>query len=65
MKNSRIIHIFTVEGHDVVEHSLGLDSRTIRVELDGLNVAVDGLVPLRLLAIFVALLVPLFSGSKL
>ena len=62
---SGIVHILAVEGHDIVKHALGLDSRTVRIQRNSLDIAVDGFVPLRLLAIFVALLVPLFSGSKL
>ncbi len=52
-----IIHILAIEGHDVVQHALGLDSRTVRVEFYGLDVAVDGLVPLLLFAGLVAKLV--------
>ena len=54
---SGIIHILAVESHDVVEHALGLDSRTVWVKLYGLDVAVDGLVPLLLFAGLVAALV--------
>ena len=60
----RVIHILAIEGHDVVEHALGLDSRTVRVELNGLNVAVDGFVPLRLLPVFVAFQIILFCGHS-
>ena len=41
-----IIHIFTVESHDIVKHLLGLNSRTVGVEPNSLDVAVDGVVPL-------------------
>ena len=42
---SGIIHILAIEGHDVIKHPLGLDSRTVRIQLDSLDIAVDGLVP--------------------
>ena len=42
---SGIIHVFAVEGHDVVKHSLGLDGGAVRVEGDSLDIAVDGFVP--------------------
>ena len=58
---SGIIHIFTVECHDIVKHLLGLDSRTVRVELYSLYVAVDGFVPLSFPTGLIALLIPLFS----
>ena len=51
---SWIIHILTVEGHDVVEHLLGLDSRTVGVDLDGLDIVVDGFVPLATLTGLIA-----------
>ena len=57
-----IIHVLAVEGHDVVEHALGLDSRAVGVERNSLDVAVDGFVPLLLLAVFVTFLVILVSG---
>ena len=31
LSSSGIIHIFTIEGHDIVKHALSLDSRTVRV----------------------------------
>ena len=43
--DSGIIHVFAVEGHDVVKHPLGLDSRTVGVKRDSLDIAVDGFVP--------------------
>ena len=42
---SGIVHIFAVEGHDIVEHALGLDSWAIGIEFYGLYVAVDGFMP--------------------
>ena len=39
---SGIIHILAVESHDVVKHPLGLDSRTVRIQFDSLDIAVDG-----------------------
>ena len=56
---SWIIHILAVKSHDIVEHLLSLDSRTIGVEFDGLNVVIDGLVPLTTLAGLVTLPIPL------
>ncbi len=50
--------------HDVVEHLLGLDSRTLRVELYRLQIAIDCLLPVTLLPIGIALLVKLLGGSK-
>ena len=46
VRDSGIIHILAVEGHDVVKHALGLDSRTVGVKFNGLDIAVDGFVPL-------------------
>ena len=43
---SGIIHILTIESHDIIKHMLGLDSRTVRVKRNSLDIAVDGLVPL-------------------
>ena len=43
---SGIIHILTIESHDIIKHTLGLDSRTVRVKRNSLDIAVDGLVPL-------------------
>ena len=57
-----IIHVLAVEGHDVVEHPLGLDSGAVGVKLDGLDIAVDGLVPLALLAVLVTFPVVLLCG---
>ena len=54
---SRVIHVFTVEGHDVVQHAPGLDGGTIGVELGSTYVAVDGLMPLLPATGLVALLV--------
>ena len=51
--------------HDVVEHLLSLDSRTLRVELYRLQIAIDCLLPVTLLAISIALLVILLGGSEL
>ena len=45
---SGIIHILAIEGHDVIKHPLSLDSRTVRVKRNSLDIAVDGLVPFRL-----------------
>ena len=42
--------------HDVVEHLLSLDSRTLRVELYRLQIAIDCLLPVTLLPISIALL---------
>ena len=56
---SGVIHVFAIEIQDVVKHLLGLHSRTLWVQLNGLDVAVDGFVPQALPAVFVALLVPL------
>ena len=50
--------------HDVVEHLLGLDSRTLRVELYRLQIAIDCLLPVTLLPIGIALLIILLGGSK-
>ena len=61
----RIIHVFAIEGHDVVEHTLGLDSRTVGVKLYGLDIAVDGLVPFGFFTKGVSLFVPFLCGSKL
>ena len=58
---SGVIHVLTVEGHDVIEHTLGLDSRTVGVELYGLDITVDGLMPLAMLAGFIAKLVVFLS----
>ena len=57
----RIIHVFTIESHDVVEHSLGLHGRTVRVKLYSPDVAVNGFVPLALLTVFVTFLIILLS----
>ena len=51
--------------HDVVEHLLSLDSRTLRVELYRLQIAIDCLLPVTLLPIGIALLVKLLGGSEL
>ena len=59
--DSGIIHILTIESHDVVEHVLSLNSGTVGIELNGTDVAVDGFVPLGLLAIGVALFVKSLS----
>ena len=56
-----IIHIFAVEGHDVVEHALSLHSRTIGVQFYRLNVAVDGLMPQALFTERITLLVIRFG----
>ena len=56
-----IIHIFTVEGHDVVEHALSFHSRTVGVQFYRLNVAVDGLMPQALLTERITLLVIRFG----
>ena len=61
----RIIHVFTIEGHDVVEHALGLDSRTVGVQFNSLYIAIDGFMPLRLFPKGIALLIPFLSGSQL
>ena len=61
---SGVVHVLTVEGHDVVEHPLGLNGGAVGVELDGLDVAVDGLVPLALLAVFVTFPVVLLCGHS-
>ena len=37
-----IIHVLAVEGHDVIEHALGLDSRAVGVKLYSANIVVDG-----------------------
>ena len=55
--DSGIIHILAIERHDVVKHPLGLDSRTVRVKRNGLNIAVDGFVPLALLTVFITFLI--------
>ena len=59
----RVVHVLAIEGHDVVEHSLGLDSRTVWVKLYGSYVTVDGFVPLRLFTKGISLFVPLLSGQ--
>ena len=51
--------------HDVVEHLLSLDSRTLRVELYRLQIAIDCLLPVTLFPISIALLVKLLGGSEL
>ena len=51
--------------HDVVEHLLSLDSRTLRVELYRLQIAIDCLLPVTLLPISIALLIILLGGSEL
>ena len=65
MDYSGIIHILAIIGHDVVEHPLGFDSRTLRVEFYGLDISVDSLVPLAALASLIALLVILFCGHRM
>ena len=60
--DSGIIHILAIEGHDIVKHPLGLDSRAVRVKRDSLDIAVDGFVPFRLFTKGIALFVPLLSG---
>ena len=59
---SWIVHIFAVEGHDIVEHALGLDSWAIGVEFYGLDIGVDSLMPLASLASLVSYLIILFSA---
>jgi len=54
----RIIHVFAIEGHDIVEHALGLDSRTVGVKRNRLDIAVNGLVPFGFLTKGIALLIP-------
>ena len=61
----RIIHIFAIECHDIIKHTLGLDSRTVGVKLYSSYIAVNGFMPLTLLSVFVTSLIPLLSGSKL
>ena len=56
---SGIVHILAIEGHDVVKHALGLDSWTVRVKRNSLDIAVDGFVPFRLFPKGVTLFVPL------
>ena len=51
--------------HDVVEHLLSLDSRTLRVELYRLQIAIDCLLPVTLLPISITLLIILLGGSEL
>ena len=51
--------------HDVVEHLLRLDSRTLRVHLYRLQIAIDCLLPVTLLPISIALLIILLGGSEL
>ena len=63
--DSRVIHVLAVEAHDVVEHAFGFHGRTVGVELRGLYVAVDGLMPLPLLAPRIALFIKLPGGSYL
>ena len=59
-----IIHVLAVEGHDIVEHTLGLDSRAVGVKFYGSYVAVDGFMPLALLTVLVTFLIPLFCGHN-
>ena len=60
-----IIHILAVKGHDIVEHTLGLDSGAVGVKLYGSYIAVDGFMPFRLFTKGIALFVPFLGGSKL
>ena len=53
-----IIHIFAIESHDIIKHTLGLDSRTVGVKLYSLDVAVNGLMPFGFFTIGVSLFVP-------
>ena len=46
IEKSGVVCIFVVEGHDIIKHALGLDSRTVGVKRNGLDIAVDGFVPL-------------------
>ena len=62
---SGIIHIFTVECHDVIEHLLRLDGRTLWIKFYRLDIAVDGLVPQTFLPGLVSLKIPLLGGSRL
>ena len=64
LSSSGIIHIFAVESHDIVEHLLGLNSRTVGVELNSLYVAVDGFVPLPCPTGLIAFQIPLFSSHN-
>jgi hypothetical protein len=59
---SRIVHVLAIEIHDVIEHALGLYGGAVRIEVDGLYVAVDGFMPQALLAIGVALLIVVLGG---
>ena len=51
-----------IEVQNVVDHLLGFHGWRLGVELDGFQVAVDGVFPVALLAIFVTFLIP-FLGS--
>ena len=64
LTSSGIIHILAIKGHDIIEHPLGLDSRTVRVELYSLDVAVDGVVPLPCPTGLIAFQIPLFSSHN-
>ena len=64
-KESGIIHILAVEGHNIIEHTLGLNSGAVWVEFDGLNIAVYGFMPFRLFPKGVTLFVPLLCSHLL
>ena len=61
----RIIHIFAIEGHDIVKHTLGFHSGTVGIKLYSFDIAVDGFMPFGFFTKGIAFFVPLLGGSKL
>jgi hypothetical protein len=53
LSSLRVVHIFTIETHDVVKHALCLYSGTVGIKPDGLDIAVDGFMPETLPPVFV------------
>ena len=56
-----IIHVFAAVGKNVVEHTLCLYSRRLRVEGDGLKIVVKSMLPVALTPVFVAEIIVFFS----
>lgn len=57
-----VIHVLAVEGHDVVEHALGLDSWAVGVKLYSANIVVNGFMPLAAFASLVSKFVELLCS---
>lgn len=54
---SGVVIILTIEVEDIIQHLFGFHGRTVGIECDGLQIAVDGLLEVAFPTIVIALLI--------